>query len=169
MTTRHLLIGIAVPCLLGIAVLAFSGYAAEPTENKTPDIQIRLFADRGVMLPTGEKGGAIQIYGMEVQGDGSEKVVWRTYLAEFPAGGLLFPHEYRLLPMNEKTAYLDILFLSGGRNDNFIEINRKTGQIVRKTGGDDRAFQELKKNSMWYSMIIIDRPMINNPQPQRAE
>ena len=169
MTSRNLLIGIAVSCFLGVSVLAIRGHASEPTEKRSPDVQIRLFADRGVALPTGKKGGAIQIYGMEVQEDGSEKVVWKMYLAEFPGGGLLFPHDYRLLPMNEKTAYLDIAFLSGGRNENFIEINRKTGQIVRRAGGDDRAFQELKKGSMWYSMVIIDRPMVDNPQPQTAE
>ena len=147
--------------LVGILLLVHSLLAAEPPGIEK-DIQIRVFADRGVKLPDGSTGGAVQIYGMLVQEDGSEEVVWKTFLFQFH--GLLFDHKYEYLPLDSETVYLYVPAAMDDRE--FVAMHRKTGEVTR-TGGHDGEYLKLKREHIWYSMVIVDRPVVNNIQPQR--
>jgi len=55
--------------------------AQDTTVKSSQNIQIRVYAD-AVVFPCGHHGGAIYIYGMRVQPDGSEKVVWRRVVCQ---------------------------------------------------------------------------------------
>lgn len=135
--------------------------APSQTDEK-PEIQVRIFADRGVSLPNGRKGGAVQIYGMKVEEDGSERVDWRTFLFEFH--GLKFPHDYRYLGLKRDRVFLyfpphdgDELVVPA-RTVGFLELDRMTGEILRRAGPGDTEFERSRSQHSWASMTIIDRP-----------
>lgn len=140
---------------------------ASSQNNQEFTIQVRIFADRGVPLPDGRRGGAVQVYGMRVEPDGSERMIWRTFLSEFHGGGLKFPHDYHYLGLGADRVYLHFPPHPGdelgvpARHVGFVELDRRTGVITRRAAPGDREFERLRSQHFWASMIIVDRPMVD--------
>jgi len=129
------------------------------------EIQIRVYYDIGIVSDTTQGGGSVWIYGMRIEDDGAEIPVWKHFVFERHAH--LFSREYEYLPLNSNHVYLH--FTGHGNPDFpiFFKMDRNTGTILKTGNEKDDYFGELKKQHMWYRMIVIDRPAMNNPQPQR--
>jgi len=117
------------------------------------DIQIRIFADRGIDLPDGKKGGGVQIYGMTVQEDGSEQVVWKNFLWEFE--GLKFNRGVDILYLNN-----DKVIICVYERETFHEFDRRTGTLLREGKSNDEYFGRFRKEYIWAYWAIIERPAI---------
>lgn len=136
------------------------------SSDSEDEVQIRVFADRGTALPDGRKGGAVQVYGMRVQKDGSEKVVWRHFLWEFQ--GLKFRHDYHYLPLNAERVFLHFPEDERRSLDGFFELDRQRGIILRRASSNDQEFLRIRQEHHWYAMVILDRPVID-AQPQKTK
>jgi hypothetical protein len=158
-------VGVAFGLACG-AVLPSLRLFADSTDLED-EVQIRVFADRGTALPDGRKGGAVQVYGMRVQKDGSEEVVWRHFLWEFQ--GLLFRHDYHYLPLNAEQAFLHFPEDERPSLDGFFELDRQKGIILRRASSSDQEFLRMRQEHHWYAMVILDRPVTDDPQPQKTK
>jgi hypothetical protein len=145
---------------LGLRLAAGSPVFGE--EEDLDEVQIRVCADRSVVLPDGTRGGAVQVYGVRVEADGSEKVVWKQFLTRI--NGLRFPHLYTCLPLDSGTVYLHIPMLKD--DEEYLELDRRVGMIRCKGAVGSPIFTKLEEDHLWYNMLIIDRPVINDPMPK---
>ncbi|MFH1230619.1 MAG: hypothetical protein V1709_03895 [Planctomycetota bacterium] len=121
------------------------------TESLKPGIQIQVYADSGVILPNGEKGGAVQAYGIELLKDNTEKVVWKTFLWRFH--GLLFDREVDVvyLPDNKVVAF----FHHGHK---YYEFNLLNGEILKYGGTDLEQFKLMYDKDEKTHISIPERP-----------
>jgi len=125
-------------------------------------IEVRVFCDLGV-YDDGQGGGCVAIYGMQVQDDGSEKVVWKHHAYRKTA--LLFGREYLYLPLNKDQVFLSF---PGELENPFWELSRKTGTVVRTGKKDDAVFKKIMAEHIWHKLVIVDRPQ-HEYFPQTAE
>ena len=98
------------------------------------------------------------------------KELWRQFVVEVPF--LLHPRGYRylladvdrmILHFPEMSKLIEIEFPA------FIELNRKTGAVIRRAGSDDEEFVELVRSHVWQAAVMKDRPPVPLPWgPQRA-
>jgi hypothetical protein len=161
---RWIIMGMAV--LMGAAgwlgLRLAAGIPVFGEEEDLDEVQIRVCADRSVALPDGTRGAAVQVYGMRVEPDGSEKVVWKQFLTRI--NGLRFPHLYTCLPLDSGTVYLHIPMLKD--DEEYLELDRRVGMIRCKGAVASPIFTKLEEDHLWYNMLIIDRPVINDPMPK---
>ena len=124
------------------------------------EIQIRAYADRGAVLPSGEIGGAVQVYGMRVGADGSETVVWKRFIFQF--NGLLFPHVCDLLLLEEDRVVLYFPRNEADRSARGVyELNRKTGRLLKHERSERRPSAATYQAHGWIRMTIVDRPAVS--------
>ena len=150
----------SVVCAVGlVALLSVVGYIqtsgkADSTSagywRTGSDVQIRLYADRGVRLPDGGWGGAVQLYGVKLSGEGSEKTVWKHFLWEF--SGLMFDHTYHIRAGSWNTIHL---YLPGRL---YLEIDRASGIVVNRSEPGARWYS---RPTDWLLRTIVDRPPLD--------
>lgn len=116
--------------------------------------EVRVYADRGVTLLSGGKGGAVQIYGVRVMQDGSEVVVWKHFMWDW--NGLLFDHHYDIiLDDTQEHAYLRF---KAHKQNTFFKFNRASGRLVETVAVGNPVYAALEKR------IPVTRMMVNRPE-----
>ncbi len=149
----------------GLALLALalagcgmpSGMTTSGRWISTPEI--RVYADRGIILPGGEKGGAVQVYGVQVESNGSEKVVWKHLLHQFH--GLKFPYEYYVIVLDGH-AYLRFAHY---RRHRYFKFSRRTGELAGTVEPSDGEYAKLQAIS-GVKRMLVPRPDIHVGRPQ---
>lgn len=156
--------------LVVVAVPSCAALQAKPLPNRGAGLevrlpQIRVFADRGVKLPDGDIGGAVQIYGMRVEPDGSEKVAWKHFLFRFH--GLIFSHDYEyIIPRDRGIVYFHYP-RSGTSRDIFLKLDRETGEVLKRADKSDEEYRKLKEaHPVWAQRFVRDRPDMDGPYTQ---
>ena len=123
-------------------------------------VQVRVFVDMGMTVPEGGRSDFLQVYGIRIEPDGSEKVVWRLPLAEWD--GLLENTYYYEYLYFDETVYL--FFPYRGKQFPFmLQLNRDTGALIRKIGAFPREIIDLRRKYSWSEGVITLRPGLEKP------
>ena len=120
------------------------------------DIQVRVFFDKGVVLPDGKVGHAHRIFGMRVLPDGSESVVWVRTLDSFVSDGHI--RMVKLLLPNP-----DILYIEHAGCVYKVDI--RTGKLLAffrpdaSSGHEFAILNEFLEKYDWSYPNLMVRPM----------
>jgi len=138
--------------------LIHAASAADAVAVPEQKVQVRVFVDMGITLPDGGKGDFLQVYGMRIEPDGSEKVVWRLPMGEM-AGLLVDTYYYEYLYFDDNV-YL--YFPNRDKQSSFVvlQLNRDTGAVVNKSEVSFFEAMELQRKigHSWSKGVITLRP-----------
>ncbi len=151
--------------VLIVALVASIGIiSCDERVNSTAErkVTIQIYADRGVPLPNGKIGGAVQAYGVELQKDNTEKVLWKTFLWSFH--GLLFDRraDIAYLPSGKVAVFL----YAADTGERYYEFNLSNGQILKRAKMDKAEFGTAYKGEHIIQIEIPERPKYEGPREQ---
>lgn len=148
------------PYLKIASIITFLAFiSCGKTEPLKPGIRIKVYADRGIILPNGKKGGAVQAYGIELQKDNIEKIIWKTFLWQFH--GLKFAREVEVvyLPDNKVAAFFHDGYY-------YYEFNLLNGEILKYGETDLAQFKAKYDKGEKTRILIPERPPYGEDRPQ---
>ncbi len=119
-------------------------------------VQVRVFREYPVTTNGKDMVKAIQVYGMRILPDGSEKVVWKRYIDKAP--NRIVSDRYReahVKYVDKKVVYVE--FDHGKEGKTVYKLDRPSGKIAGKFNQKDKRYKEAEKY-IWEYYPIIERP-----------
>ena len=131
-------------------------------------IQVRIFDEYPLTTTGKDFVKAVQLYGMAVEPDGSEKVVWKKCLHRWKLseekGDKRFK-SVKVLYADKNTVYLHFDYHGDG-DKALYKIERQTGRILILARESDSEYKTILENVKpqiyWYDYPIIKRPIGTN-------
>ena len=119
------------------------------------EIQTRVYIDSGFTLPDAKTGVFVQLYGVTIEDDGSENVVWRQLLWEMvdsPDTPVLY--EYCI-----SDAFVYLYFPSERK---YVKLNRTTGKDLIWLESAEDEVEQLRELYQWCALKAVVRPQLDH-------